>query len=167
MQFDRNGNRVWGQAQALLDSEHTRRAVGEVAVPYGRCSEPSNVAAGGHDCPIRFRCIGCGHFDTDISYLPDLERYLADLRRHRERLAATLDADEWAKTEAKPSDEEITRVRRLINRMKAEMDDLTVEDRAQIEDAVAVVRRGRSRVVGLGIPRVRQPLPDIRPERTA
>ena len=77
MQFDWHGNRVWRQAGVLLDSEHQRRAVGEVSVPYGGCSEPSNVAADGQDCPLRFRCIGCGHFRTDISYLPDLERYLA------------------------------------------------------------------------------------------
>lgn len=167
MQFDRHGNRVWRQAKTLLDSEHARRAVGEVAVPYGGCSEPSNVTAGGQDCPLRFRCVGCGHFSTDISYLPDLERYLADLLRHRERLAATVDADEWATTEAMPSDEEITRIRRLIERMKGDLDDLAVEERAQIEDAVALVRRGRGKVVGLGMPRIRQPLPDIRPERTA
>ena len=67
MQFDRHGNRVWRTAKALLDSEHARRAVGEVAVPYGACSEPSNVAAGGHDCPIRFRCVGCSHFSTDVN----------------------------------------------------------------------------------------------------
>lgn len=167
MQFDRHGNRVWRQAKELLDSEHTRRAIGEVAVPYGGCSEPSNVAAGGQDCPVRFRCVGCGHFSTDISYLPDLERYLADLLRHRERLAATLDAEEWAKTEAMPSDQEITRIRRLIERMKGDLDELTDEERAQINDAVAVVRNGRATIVGLGMPRIRQPLPDVRPERSA
>jgi integrase len=167
MQFDRHGNRVWRNAKALLDSEHARRAVGEVAVPYGGCSEPSNVAASGQDCPVRFRCIGCGHFSTDISYLPDLERHLADLLRHRERLAATLDADEWAKSEAMPSDNEISRIRRLIDRMKSDIDELTAEDRAQIDEAIAVVRQGRAKVVGLGMPRVRQPLPDVRPERSA
>lgn len=166
MQFDRHGNRVWRKAQALLDSEHARRAIGEVAVPYGGCTEPSNVAAGGHDCPLRWRCAGCGHFGTDISYLPDLERYLADLLRHRERLLA-LDADEWAAAEATPSDEEISRIRRLITRMKADLDDLTAEERAQIEQATTIVRQGRQKVVGLGMPRVRQPLPDVRPERTA
>ena len=57
--FDRHGNRIWRQAAALLESEHARYAVGEVAVPYGRCSEPSNVAAGGGACPVRFRCAGC------------------------------------------------------------------------------------------------------------
>src|SRR5664280_419199 len=35
MSFDRHGNRVWREAAALLDSEHARYAVGEVAVPYG------------------------------------------------------------------------------------------------------------------------------------
>ncbi|WP_199199038.1 site-specific integrase [Amycolatopsis sp. CA-128772] len=167
MQFDRHGNRIWREAKALLDSEHARRAVGEVAVPYGACSEPSNVAAGGHDCPIRFRCVGCGHFSTDVSYLPDMQTYLGDLLRNRERLLATVDADEWAKAEAMPSDEEIKRVRRLISRVKADLDDLTAEERAQIEESVAVVRKTRNRVVGLGIPRIRQPLPDVRQERTA
>jgi len=47
MQFDRHGNRTWQQARAPVDSEHVRRAVGEVAVPFGVCAEPSNVKAGG------------------------------------------------------------------------------------------------------------------------
>ena len=50
MQFDQHGNRVWRQAGVMLDSEHQRRAVGEVAVTYGGCSEPANVAADGQDC---------------------------------------------------------------------------------------------------------------------
>ncbi|MFJ2591708.1 tyrosine-type recombinase/integrase [Streptomyces erythrochromogenes] len=166
MQFDRHGKRVWRQAKALLDSEHARRAVGEVAVPYGVCTEPSNVAAGGNDCPVRFRCVGCGHFRTDVSYLPDLEAYLADLLRNRERLAATLDADDWAKAEAMPSDEEISRVRRLIKRVKDGLDDLDVNQRAEIDEAITVARRGRQGVM-LGMPRVRQPLPDLRPARPA
>jgi integrase len=167
MQFDRHGNRIWREAKALLDSEHVRRAVGTVAVPYGRCSEPSNVAAGGDDCPVRYRCAGCAHFDTDVSYLPDLEAYLADLLRNRERLLATIEVDAWAKAEAMPSDEEIKRIRRLISRIKADLDDLSDEERAQIEQAVAVVRKTRNQVTSLGMPRIRQPLPDVRPERTA
>ena len=167
MQFDRHGTRIWRQAKALLDSEHTRRAVGETAVPYGGCTEPGNVAAGGRDCPVRFRCVGCGHFRTDVSYLPDLETYLADLLRNRERMAATFNADEWAITEAMPSDEEIRRVRRLITRVSEDLGDLGDEDKTQILDAVAVVRRHRQNVVGLGLPAVRQPLPSIRTEQTA
>jgi len=167
MQFDRHGSRVWRRAGQLLATEHQRRAVGEVAVPYGGCSEPSNVAADGQDCPLRFRCVGCDHFHTDISYLPDLERYLADLLRHREKLRAVVDADEWARAEAMPSDAEVTRIRRLIERMKGDLDDLTGDQRAEIEAAVAVVRQGRARITSLGMPKIRQPLPDIRAERTA
>ncbi|MWA07738.1 tyrosine-type recombinase/integrase [Streptomyces sp. BA2] len=162
MQFDRHGNRIWRKAQALLDSERARRAIGEVAVPYGLCTEPANVAAGGKDCPVRFRCVGCGHFRTDASYLPDLEAYLSDLLRNRERLASALDADDWAKAEAVPSDEEITRVRRLIRRVKTDLDDLLPEERAELDEAIAFDRRGR-RPVHIGMPQVRQPRPDFQP----
>ncbi|MGV9343120.1 tyrosine-type recombinase/integrase [Streptomyces sp. NPDC003688] len=163
LQFDRHGTRVWRRAQSLLDSEHVRRAIGEVSVPYGICQEPSNVAAGGQSCPIRFRCVGCDHFRTDVSYLPDLQAYLADLLRSRERLRSAFEADDWARSEATPSEEEISRVRRLIARVKADLSDLSAEEQAQIEEAVAVVRRGRT--VLLGMPRIGQPLPDIRPRR--
>ena len=40
---------------ALLEAEHAQCATSQVAVPYSRCAEPSNVAAGGGACPIRFR----------------------------------------------------------------------------------------------------------------
>jgi hypothetical protein len=33
--FDCHGNRIWRTAQALLDSEHVRRSVGQTAVPFG------------------------------------------------------------------------------------------------------------------------------------
>jgi len=161
MQFDRYGNRIWRQAQALLDSEHARRAIGEVAVPFGVCAEPSNVKAGGGACPFRFRCAGCDHFRTDVSYLPDLQAYLDDLLRTRERLLATTDLDQWAHAEAMPSEEEITRIRRLIARIRAGLDELAPQDREHVEQAVTVVRRHRS--VMLGMPRIRQTLPDLRP----
>lgn len=161
MHFDRHGTKIWHEAKALLDSEHVRRAVGQVAVPYGTCSEPSNVAAGGGDCPIRFRCIGCAHFATDVSYLPDLEAYLADLLRSRERLRSALDADDWAKTEATPSEDEISRIRHLISRINTETDQLSPEERRDIEESIAVVRKARNRTVGLGTPRIRSSLPRI------
>ena len=59
LQFDRHGNRLWRTVQNLLDTEQARRGIGEVAVPYGICGEPSNVKAGGHACPYRFRCVAC------------------------------------------------------------------------------------------------------------
>jgi hypothetical protein len=158
MSFDRHGNRIWRDARALLESEHARYAVGDVAVPYGRCTEPSNVQAGGDACPVRFRCAGCDHFRTDVSYLPDLTAYLDDLLRTRERLAAAIGGiDEWARADATPAEEEITRIRRLINRIKGDTAALPAADRTCIDDAVAVIRKHRA--VSLGIPAVPARLP--------
>ncbi len=162
MQFNRHGERVWRQTQQLLDSEHARRDVGEAVVPFGVCTEPSNVQAGGNACPYRFRCVGCDHFRTDVSYLPDLQTHLDDLLRNREKLLATQDLDDWARDEALPSHTEITRIRRLISTVEAGLDQLTPAHRAEVEQAITVVRRHRS--VALGMPRIRQPLPDIRAE---
>jgi hypothetical protein len=154
MQFDRHGNRIWRDVRALLDAEHARYAIGEVAVPYGRCAEPSNVAAGGGACPIRFRCAGCDHFRTDVSYLPDLTAYLDDLLRTRERLAAAIDGvDDWARASATPASEEITRIRRLVSRIKGDIARLPDTERAQVDQAVTVIRRHRA--VSLGMPAVR------------
>ncbi|MDX2923237.1 MULTISPECIES: hypothetical protein [Streptomyces] len=75
--------------------------------------------------------------------------YLADLLRSRERLVVF----------------GVTRVRRLVSRVRADLDELTDEDRAQIRQAVQVVRRTRQ-VGSLGLPRVRQPLPDLRRTRS-
>ena len=154
MSFDRHGNRIWRDARALLESEHPRYAVGEVAVPYGRCSEPSNVRAGGGACPVRFRCAGCDHFRTDISYLPDLTAYLDDLLRTRERLAAAIDGvDDWARADATPAEEEITRIRRLIGRIKGDIAQLPDAERARTDEAVTVIRKHRA--VSLGMPGIR------------
>ncbi len=166
MQFDRHGNRIWRDARALLDSEHARYAVGAVAVPYGTCTQPANVQAGGGACPIRFRCAGCDHFRTDVSHLPDLTGYLDDLLRTRERLAAAIDGvDEWARADATPAEEEIRRVRHLVNRIKGDITRLDASQRTQIDDAVAAVRRHRA--VHLGMPAVRTVLPSPRTEISA
>jgi len=64
-----------------------------------------------------------------------------------------------------PSDEEITRIRRLISRIKTTLDDLKPHERAEIDQAVAAVRRHRA--ISLGMPRIRQPVHHIAPGRTA
>ncbi len=156
-QLDRGGNRVWAEARVLLDSEHQRMAVGQVAVPFGMCSEPSNVKAGGGSCPFRFRCLGCGHFRTDPSYLPELRGYLDSLLQARERIRSALDLDDWARTEAMPSDEEITRLRQLIRRAEHDLSQLSEADRRQVAQAVDAVRATR-RAVHLGMPAIRPPL---------
>ncbi|MCX4564193.1 hypothetical protein [Streptomyces sp. 2-1] len=76
-------------------------------------------------------------------------------------------ADDWAKAEVAPSDEEITRARRLVRRVREDRDALTDEDRAQIREVTSVLHRSRRHIVGLGMPRVGPPMPDFHPGRTA
>jgi len=91
---------------------------------------------------------------TDVSYLPDLTAYLDDLLRTRERLAAAIDGiDEWARADATPAAEEITRIRRLTGRINGDITQLSDPERAQIKEAVAMIRRHRA--VSLSMPSVR------------
>jgi integrase len=159
LQFDGHGNRSWGQARALLEHEHQRVAVGQVAVPFGICTEPSNVQAGGGACPFRFRCVGCGHFRSDPSYLPELRGYLELLLRTRERVRAAVELEDWARAEAMPSEAEIGRVRALIRRVETDLEQLSDDDRAQIDAACQVVRATRQ-TVHLGMPTIGPPDPD-------
>jgi hypothetical protein len=159
VQFNGRGEHVWSQARVLLESEHQRLAVGQVAVPFGICTEPSNVQAGGGACPFRFRCLGCGHFRSDPSYLPELRDYLDTLLRDRERIRAATELDDWARAEAMPSEAEITRLRQLIRRVEHDLNALDDNDRQQIEEAVRVVRRTRQ-TVHLGLPTTRSPALD-------
>jgi hypothetical protein len=152
--FDRHGNHLWRDAQALLDDEHARYTLGQVSVPYGNCHEPSNVKAGGSACPFRFRCVGCDHFHTDPSHLPELRAYLHDLLSDRERVLATTDLESWAKSEALPSEEEIRRVKELVHRVGEHLEQLGPADQADIAAAISAVRRTRQ-VTSLGMPAIR------------
>jgi hypothetical protein len=157
MAFDRHGDRVWHQAAALLDSEHARNPFADVAVPYGRCTEPSNVHAAGAACPTRFRCIECAHFHTDICHLPDLTAYLEDLLRARERLTAN--ADTRTDTGTGHTDEEIAVIRKLITRIKGGLTDLTDAERTQIHEAITTLRQHRSAHLTAAVTRPRTPAP--------
>lgn len=160
-QYDGSGQRLWRQAAKMLDRERARMRVGQVAVPFGICVEPSNVQAGGGACPYRLRCLGCGHFRTDASYLPDLRSYLDRLLADRERVLAATDLQDWAKAEAAPSSTEITKVRSLIRKLDDDLGELTDEERRQIEDACSVIRKTRQ-VVQLGMPAVPAARVDVR-----
>ena len=73
--------------------------------------------------------------------------------------------DEWARADATPAEEEIRRVRHLVNRIKGGIAHLDASQRAQIDDAVTVIRRHRA--VHLGMPAVRTVLPSPRTETSA
>jgi len=155
-QFDGQGRRVFHGIQGLLTDAHARMRVGQVAVPFGVCTEPSNVKADGKSCPYKFTCLGCGHFRSDPSYLPELKSYLQQLLADRARIQAATDLQDWAKEQLTPRDQEITQLRDLIRRIEADLSDLSAEDQDLINDAVTVVRTTRQKV-HLGFPSIQPP----------
>jgi hypothetical protein len=123
LQFDRHGSRIWRQARYCWTPSIS--GARWVKSPSPAKGAPSRLTSPLTARTARwFRCIGCGYFRTDISYFPDLERYLADLLRQREKLRAVTDAGAWARAKAMLSYGEMTRIRRLISRLKGALDDL-------------------------------------------
>ena len=132
-----------GQAQPV--SSLTAYEMRSVAVPFGNCTEPSNVKAGGRSCPIRFQCSGCGFYRPDPSYLPAIEEHINSLKADRER-ALAMDVDDHV---MRALAEEINGFDQVRSTMKATLDTMAPEERQQIEQASAVLRRARA---GQGFP---------------
>lgn len=147
LQVDRGGARSRPLVERLLDAEATREAIGQVAVPFGICTEPVNVKAHGQACPFRHQCFGCTHFRSDPSYLPELRAYLTRLLADKERLrAAVPELEDWARMTAVPSAEEIASLRRIIDRCEELVEELAGDERAAVEEAVTVLRRARAQL---------------------
>ncbi len=147
LQVNRSGERARPAVQRLLESEHLRDAVGQVAVPLGVCQEPTNVRAHGQACPYRHQCFGCTHFRTDPSFLPELRAHLGRLLADDERLRASApDLQDWARHAAIPNGEEIAAVRQIIDRCETVLAELPDGDRDATQDAIAVLRRSRAQL---------------------
>ncbi len=168
LQLNHAGRLARPGIDGLAEAERLRDDVGQVAVPFGICTEPTNVAAGGHSCPFRHRCSGCEYFRTDPSFQPELRGYLAQLLADRERLAAAVpQLAEWARREATPSVEEIDAVRRLVRTNDEAIATLDQQDRDAIEDAITTMRKHRA-TLDVTFPvelrgLVRQPTPHLFP----
>jgi integrase len=169
MQLNHRGHRVTADLAELVDAEYDRYQVGQIAVAFGTCHEPSNVKSSGQACPYRFRCFGCAHFRTDPSYLPELREHLQRLLVDHERLNTATGGmlEDWARRDALPAPEEIVAVRRLIRAAETVLDGLTAQERAAIDELFAVIRRARASIetalpahVSAG---VRQPRPALYP----
>jgi hypothetical protein len=115
-----------------------------IAVPFGKCSNPQNVAAEGRGCPIRHQCFGCASFSSDPSYLPEMRRRLLDLKAIRARVDAFDGAAEWAKRDARPSDEELEALQCHIRTEEDKLAHATSEQRALIDNASATLRKARA-----------------------
>jgi integrase len=173
MQLNHRGHRVTTNLAELVDAEYDRYQVGQIAVAFGTCHEPSNVKSSGQSCPYRFRCFGCAHFRTDPSYLPELREHLQRLLVEHERLNTATDGmlEDWARRDALPAPEEIVAVRRLIRAAEAMLNGLTPQERASIDELFAVIRRARANI-DTALPRqlsgaVRQPRPTLYPQPTS
>jgi hypothetical protein len=111
-----------------------------VAVPFGNCTEPSNVKAGGGACPIRFQCAGCGFYRPDPSYLPALEQHLASLRADRET-AQAMDAADYVLASLTA---EIDAFAAVAEAMRRKLSGLDPAQRAEVEEASRILRRARA-----------------------
>ena len=111
-----------------------------VAVPYGNCIEPANVKAGGHACPIRFQCAGCGFYRPDPSYLPAIDQHIISLKATREK-ARALDTDEFV---VRNLTDQIDAFDRVRAKMREQLENLSSEQRLEIEHASAVLRKSRA-----------------------
>lgn len=152
LQVDGHGESAWSTtAREIDDATRARLKIGEVAVPYGACTEPSNVKAAGAACPYKFTCIACSHFRSDPSYLPELRAYHDRLLETRLRVRAASDLESWAKDKVEPADEEVTAVAQLVDKLERDATRLTDEDRALLDRAIQLVR-GARRSIDLGMP---------------
>ncbi|MBA2811556.1 site-specific integrase [Streptomyces sp. KM273126] len=111
-----------------------------VAVPYGGCTEPSNVKAGGGSCPVRFQCAGCGFYRPDPSYLPAIEQHINELRADRET-AQAMDAAEFVITALTA---QITAFEQVTERMHRRLAALPAAEREEIEEASTILRKARA-----------------------
>ncbi len=119
-----------------------REQLSWVAVPMGKCAEPTNVKAGGGACPIRYQCAGCPHFETDPSYLPELLLYADQLRSEREAMIAVGAAD-WVVASVSGQLDVIVG---HIRHHEALLERLGTAERSLIEQASAAVRTARQGV---------------------
>ena len=111
-----------------------------VAVPFGNCTEPSNVKAGGGACPIRFQCAGCGFYRPDPSYLPALEQHIASLRADLET-ARAMDAAGYVLASLSA---EVSAFTAVAGKMRQTLSQLDHGQRAEVEEASRILRRARA-----------------------
>ncbi|MEV6886202.1 hypothetical protein [Streptomyces sp. NPDC051135] len=110
-----------------------------MAVPYGGCTEPSNVKAGG-SCPIRFQCASRGFYRPDPSHLSASEQHTNELRPDRET-AQAMDAADFVITALTTQN---TAFEQVTDQMRRSLAPLPAAERAEIEKAAAVPRRARA-----------------------
>lgn len=130
---------VAGEPSSLT---HLREQLSWVAVPMGKCSEPTNVRAGGGSCPIRYQCAGCPHFESDPSYLPELRAYADDLRKEREAMLAA-GATEWTTEHV---ERQLKVIVEHVHTHEQLLERLADDERNDIDEASRTLRKARQSI---------------------
>ncbi|GGQ23572.1 hypothetical protein GCM10010279_34180 [Streptomyces mutabilis] len=126
-----------GQAAPLPQAKYE---IASVAVPFGNCTEPSNVKAGGGSCPIRFQCSGCTFYRPDPSYLPAIQDHVRSLKSDRE----TADAIGAADFVLANLGAQIDSFQEVATTMRDQLAALPDDERQQIEEASKILRKSRA-----------------------
>ncbi|GAA1927443.1 hypothetical protein GCM10009716_39330 [Streptomyces sodiiphilus] len=112
-----------------------------VAVPFGNCTEPSNVKAGGKACPIRFQCAACPSYQPDPSYLPAIEDHVRSLKADKE-MAVMMEADEFV---VRNLDDQIAAFKGTVETMRRLMEAMNPDEREDVEQASGRPAQGPGR----------------------
>ena len=121
-------------------SSVTRYELKSVSVPFGNCIEPSNVKAGGKQCPIRFQCAGCGFYRPDPSYLPAIEEHVNALKADHET-ATAMGVEEFV---TRNLTDQTTAFTQVADTMRDKLATLPDTERVEVEQAGAVLRKLRA-----------------------
>lgn len=121
-----------------------KRSLSDLAVarslPFGGCVEPSNVRAGGHACPIRFQCAGCGFYRPDPSYLAAIEDQIRDLKADKET-ALAMGTDEYV---IRNLQDQIDSFKKVAANMHEQIAELPEAEREELMESVTVLRKSRA-----------------------
>ena len=126
--------------QPASTSSATTYEARSVAVPFGNCTEPSNVKAGGGKCPIRFQCSGCGFYRPDPSFLPAVEDHVRALKADRET-ARALDVADFV---VQNLTDQIDSFQNVVTKIRAQVAAMPDDERRHLEEAAAVLRKARA-----------------------
>lgn len=109
-------------------------------VPYGDCAEPSNVAAGGTACQLRYQCAGCGFFRPNPSHIPEIEKEILKLKSQL-RIAESSDTASYLLEAQRGL---IADYENVLATMRRRLGELPEAERQEIDTMSEVMRRARS-----------------------
>lgn len=100
----------------------------------------AHVKAGGQPCPIRFQCSGCDFYRPDPSYLPAIEDHIRSLKADRE----AADAIGAAPFVLDNLNAQVESFREVASTMRHQLDELSEDERQEIEEASKTLRKARA-----------------------